>query len=90
MQILVYPMKRQAYRDLLRKRERQRKRREKAMMDFGLQDVCESAAGPGPPQMALAAGGLMTQAIERDPYGLDAWDQSGCCFTGVWRDWTVG
>ena len=36
----------------------------------------EGVAGAAPRAMALAAGGRMKQQIYKDPYGLDAWDQS--------------
>ncbi len=40
--------------------------------------ACERRGSPLAPAraMALAAGGRMTQQIYKDPYGLDAWDQS--------------
>jgi len=44
-------------------------------------DPCD-AFGPAATAMGLGAGGLMRQEILRDPYGIDAWDQSATsrCF----------
>ncbi len=48
-------------------------------------------AAPAPMAMGLGAGGLMRQEVLRDPYGIDAWDQtapSRCFLTLVQaEDW---
>src|SRR5262245_1364569 len=68
LQIIVYPMRREHYEALLRRRERSSDRMAAAL-------VCRAAE----PAMGLAAGGRMTQQNYADPQGLDAWDQSGAC-----------
>jgi len=59
IQMMVYPMKLDRYREL--------KTLSKAECNHGL-EVYEASA------MGLAAGGLMRQEIYEDEYGIDAWD----------------
>jgi len=81
LQLLVHPMKREAW-------ERDRARRERMlvtesgmmMADF---DVCASA--PAEASMGLAPGGRMRQEIYDDPYSFDDWDttQQSRCFVHI-------
>jgi hypothetical protein len=70
LQVLVYPMKRKRYEELVAKR--------KIHEPFPV--ACYSIAS-----MGLAPGGLMRQEIFEDQYGLDAWDQSfsARCFVHI-------
>jgi hypothetical protein len=78
LQILAYPMKREAFEKRFPKRERV-----DDGIRFMLSDscVCESAA----PDMSLAPGGRMRQEIYEDPYTMDDWDlnQSSRCFVHI-------
>ena len=67
LQIIVYPMKRERYEELLRKREHGRDR----AYSLSFEDTTLCAAAPS---MGLAPGGLMRQEIYEDHYGFDAWD----------------
>lgn len=75
LQIIVYPMKRDRYEEMLK--------RNIHLFDedvcFSRSVVCESAS------MGLAPGGLMRQEIYEDAYGYDAWDmsQSSRCFVHI-------
>ena len=75
LQIVVYPMKRKRYKQLMA--------RESGWRRFPhMQDaVCCVAQEP----MGLAPGGRMRQEIYDDPYGLDAWDRkhSRRCFVTI-------
>ena len=62
LQIIVYPMKRSFY----------MKHVECRLITNGLLPKESYSEGIA---MGMAAGGLMRQKIEKDPYGLDAWDQ---------------
>jgi len=80
LQVIVYPMKRKRYEELLAERKLQ----EPVMA------ACYSL-----PSMGLAPGGLMRQEIFEDQYGLEAWDQnvSARCFVHIlnsvqWRTTT--
>ncbi len=76
IQIIVYPMKREIYREKI---EKPRLERQKLMTDedwldqpkFMRSECCYVAEEQG-----LAPGGLMKQDIHADEYGIDAWDQS--------------
>lgn len=70
LQVVVYPMKRKRYEELVAKRK----------MEAPLPPACYSL-----PSMGLAPGGLMRQEIFEDQYGLDAWDQrfSARCFVHI-------
>lgn len=72
LQIVVYPMKRKRYKQLMA-RDPRRPRLSEA--------VCFMATE----SMGLAPGGRMRQEIYDDPYGLDAWDQkhSRRCFVTI-------
>ena len=81
IQLIVYPMKREIYREKI---EKPRLEREKEMEDdlmdgprFMRSECCYVAEEQG-----LAPGGLMKQKIHEDEYGIDAWDQtiSSRCF----------
>lgn len=73
LQVVVYPMKRKRYEELVAKRK--------------IREVQYDAvlACYGSPSMGLAPGGLMRQEIFQDQYGLDAWDQSvsARCFVHI-------
>src|SRR5690606_12234683 len=73
VQIVAYPMKREAY-DRLRRRDRR-----SFVVAEG--DVCFSLA-PASMDMGLAPGGRMRQEIYDDPHSLDVWDtrQASRCF----------
>lgn len=75
IQIIVYPMKRDRYEEMLKRNTR--------VFDA---DVCYSLAAPcESASMGLAPGGLMRQEIYEDEYGYDAWDvsQSSRCFVHI-------
>jgi hypothetical protein len=74
IQLVVYPMKRERYEQLRKRRE------EEPEM---LMDMCLSA--PCAVDMGLAPGGLMRQHIYEDDYGFDAWDQTAGsrCFVHI-------
>ena len=73
LQLVVYPMKRERFEEL----EAQRKAaREIEVRYCDLPGAFLKITPEQAPEMALAPGGLMRQQIERDPYGLAAWDQS--------------
>ena len=75
IQIIVYPMKRDRYEEMLKQSTR--------VFDA---DVCYSLAAPcESASMGLAPGGLMRQEIYEDEYGYDAWDvsQSSRCFVHI-------
>ena len=80
VQIIVYPMRKERYEAILRKREEEEARflsRSYMLSDgFMRDDACLAAAAAPAQAMGLAAGGRMTQEIYADPHGLDAWDQS--------------
>jgi hypothetical protein len=86
LQIVVYPMKKERYEEILRKREEERRKWAEAaplsaLGTFARASVAAKSfaeAGAALPRnaMGLAAGGRMHQEIYADPYGLDAWDQS--------------
>jgi len=92
LQIIVYPMRREHYKALLRRRERTSVHMAAAARArSGL--LCRTAEPAR--AMGLAAGGRMRQQIYADPHGLDAWDQSissRCFMTLVdavqWREIT--
>ncbi len=83
LQIIVYPMKREAFeRHFPKEDERE---------DHDEMRMCCAVASASP-EMGLAPGGKMRQEIYEDPYKLDEWDQeaSSRCFTHiansmVWR-----
>ncbi|MCA3124005.1 MAG: hypothetical protein ING90_15250 [Rhodocyclaceae bacterium] len=83
IQIIVYPMKRERYEEIL----------ERSTRAFGA-DVCYSVAEPCmSAAMGLAPGGLMRQEIYEDEYGYDAWDmsRSSRCFVHILNSaqWTI-
>jgi len=75
LQIVVYPMKREAY-------EQYRSRRMMVVKDRELRLCCRAIVGM---EMGLAPGGLMKQKIYRDRYGVDSWDQKhgSRCFVHI-------
>lgn len=73
MQLVAYPMKRERFEELEAQRQADRQRK---VYDSYLPGFGDVMGEEGPTEMALSPGGLMRQQIERDPYGLDAWDQS--------------
>ena len=104
IQIIVYPMKQEAWQKILDKREAERLELErrysnavsKSEFNWGEGDAvccasasCEStpmfSASAAPmskgisrslkPDMGLGAGGMMTQEIYEDEFGMDVWDQ---------------
>ncbi len=103
LQVLVYPMKKERYEPIRIAREAARRERAQSRARMYCVDASSMsmgrrrmAAAPAPAQaMALAAGGRMTQQIYKDPYGLEAWDQtvSSRCFVTLidavgWREIT--
>ncbi len=77
LQLLVYPMKREAYERMVAKRKRRRSR----VPDDGVFSVaCLSA-----PDMGLAPGGRMRQEIYDDPYRFEDWDteHASRCFVHI-------
>lgn len=75
LQVIVYPMKRDRYREELMRRSRGL---ESGLL-FCLEEPGQSAS------MGLAPGGLMRQEIYEDVYGFDAWDMttSSRCFVHI-------
>jgi hypothetical protein len=111
LQVHVYPMKKERYEPILHAREEERRRRRAEMQHDGVRMYCmaqeaapsasfsrgapKAAAGAAARAMSLAAGGRMKQQIYKDPYGLEAWDQSvsSRCFVTLmdsvqWREIT--
>lgn len=83
IQIIVYPMKRDRYEEMLKRSAR-----------ISDADVCYSLAAPSESvSMGLAPGGLMRQEIYEDEYGYDAWDVSNSsrCFVHILNSaqWTI-
>jgi len=79
LQVVVYPMKAEAYRDLYERR---------GAMSRDLMDCCESAPPPAAlasAEMGLAPGGRMKQKIYDDPHAFDVWDTraSARCFVHI-------
>lgn len=70
LQIVVYPMKRARYEDMMRKR---REARDEITPCAGRVATVWCKASDG---MGLAPGGLMRQKIYPDRQGIDAWDQT--------------
>lgn len=84
IQIIVYPMKRDRYEEILKQNARLSE----------AEDVCYSYAAPcESASMGLAPGGLMRQEIYEDKYGYDAWDMSNSsrCFVHILNStqWTT-
>jgi hypothetical protein len=81
IQIVAYPMKREVYKEMLRKQAHDRlsERLRRSQM-FGVAKPCAAPAG-----MGLAPGGRLRQHIYEDEHGLDAWDQanSSRCFVAI-------
>ena len=75
LQIVVYPMKRKRYKQLMAGSSRWQRFSHKQDMDCC---VAQDAMG-------LAPGGRMRQEVYDDPYGLDAWDRkhSRRCFVTI-------
>lgn len=87
IQIIVYPMKKEAF-DAWQAKQEEAQRRvrirpasasfggvlrsAKGLSESASMDVCASASAA--PDMGLAAGGLMTQEIFKDTFGIDVWD----------------
>ena len=76
LQIVVYPMKRERYKQLMARVSPW------ARGPQGPSDVLYCAS---PEAMGLAPGGRMRQEVYEDPHGLDAWDQqhSRRCFVTI-------
>lgn len=75
IQIIVYPMKRDRYEELLKRSAR-----------ASVADACYSVAIPcESASMGLAPGGVMQQKIYDDEYGYDAWDMTAFsrCFIHI-------
>lgn len=91
IQIIVYPMKKEAFERLFPKIEHTKDEFRLLKSSYLMEDftVCAS------PDMGLAAGGRMKQEIYEDPFDLDDWDMnhSSRCFVHianslVWRSIT--
>lgn len=68
LQIVVYPMKHDAWKDYSRQSQR-------AELDFlAAPTFCQSVCESVDEEMGLAPGGLMKQVIYDDEFGIDAWD----------------
>lgn len=91
IQIIVYPMKKEAFDAWQAQQDAERRPRSRlvassasfggvlrSMNAKGLSASSESmelcASASAAPDMGLAAGGLMTQEIYRDTFGIDVWD----------------
>ncbi|HET6545369.1 MAG TPA: hypothetical protein VFG55_01330 [Rhodanobacteraceae bacterium] len=70
VQLIVYPMKAEAYR---RRFERPALNEEESAIYLSRPKFCRRV---GDGEMGLAAGGRIRQTIKEDPYGLDDWDTS--------------
>jgi hypothetical protein len=85
IQVIVYPMRRERYEELI-----------KSQKLLGMEQIeCCLSAPAGDAEYGLAPGGLMKQEIYEDEYGYDAWDQtqSSRCFVHIlnsaqWMDAT--
>jgi hypothetical protein len=99
LQIIAYPMKKERYEELARRRAEERQRAGAVRMymgDMASASMCRRACAAAPARaMGLAAGGRMRQQIYADPYGIDAWDRtaSSRCFVTLvdavqWREIT--
>jgi hypothetical protein len=84
VQIVIHPMKAEAYERLIANRASER-----------LRYAYDSPMPCAAPAMGLAAGGLMKQEIYDDPYDFDVWDlrESARCFVTLlnadsWHDFT--
>jgi hypothetical protein len=75
IQVIVYPMKRERYEELAKRR---------ALLSVQEVSFCLRAPS-GQDEYGLAPGGLMKQEIYEDGYGYDAWDQtqSSRCFVHI-------
>ncbi len=83
LQIIAYPMKAERYEELQRlKAELSRSRVMKSKKSMPM-EMCMSADMEM--DMGLAPGGLMTQEIHKDNYGIDAWDKnvSSRCYVHI-------
>jgi hypothetical protein len=86
LQIIAYPMKKERYEELARRRAEERQRAGAARMymsDMASASMRRRECAAAPARaMGLAAGGRMRQQIYADPYGIDAWDRtaSSRCF----------
>ncbi|MFE8032846.1 hypothetical protein [Thiohalocapsa marina] len=79
LQLAVYPMKAEVYKEILRERERERQREARLRLEEGgleYQDIPVFSRSPSPRSMGMAAGGLMHQTIHKDTYGQEVWDQT--------------
>ena len=76
LQIVVYPMKAEVYREFFKRTE---------MVRFSALDLANVAYSAAPPEMGLAPGGRMKQQIFDDPHGFDVWDTraSARCFVHI-------
>ena len=80
LQIVVYPMKRALYEEIEAARARERER----WLHVEDSGIRFSRSSPRH-EMGLAPGGLMTQHIEADRYGIEAWEQTAGvrCFVHI-------
>lgn len=72
LQIVVYPMKKERYLEMLK-------------LNPPMDMLCSASPPCAMESMGLAPGGLMRQEIYEDDYGFDAWDlnQSSRCFVHI-------
>ena len=77
LQVVVYPMKAEAYQELHQQRER--------VFSVALDMGSVAMAAPSAPDMGLAPGGRMKQEIFDDPHAFDVWDTraSARCFVHI-------
>lgn len=80
LQIMVYPMKRERYEEIASARAKERERWQH-VEDSGIR----FSLRPAQHEMGLAPGGLMTQHIVADRYGIEAWEQAAGvrCFVHI-------
>lgn len=78
IQIIVYPMKEELWQKLQAEMPRSRGLLGGASLEsmvFSASAATTKSLRSAKPDMGLGAGGMMTQDIYEDTYGLDAWDQ---------------
>jgi len=78
LQLIAYPIKRDLYLEILRKREEEARKRYSENVQYCM--APEGRAG-----MGLAAGGRMRQEVYEDHYGIQSWDleNSSRCFVHI-------
>ncbi len=85
VQLVVYPMKAERWREILRQREAARRRPLGMFSGAPRYSASTEPMAPAAMDMSLAPGGRMKQEIYDDDYGLDAWDlrHASRCFVTI-------